>query len=293
MIHQKIEFECLTPCFCAGADQSRAEIRPTAIRGALRWWFRALGGTAEQEKEVFGGSNPVQGSSIQIRVSNFVPKATGQLPTVGRGKGQLQPTDPLAYILYFASISGGEGANFGQGPRWQDQGSIGPGSTFTLHIRQLRTLSPDAIRLVHETIEAFKHYGSIGLRVTRGLGALQARDSTDETLSSLDKLLSSKGFATAHRTKKHPDWQSLMKEAGVILKETLRETYGAGGNKKPSKATALGNIKPSRQTSAVYLRPRKIGPHLVLSAFEAPHNRVLGEPSRRVHACQILKEVDL
>lgn len=282
MIHQTISFECLTPCFCAGADQSKAEIRPSAIRGALRWWFRALGGTPEQEQEAFGGTNPVRASSLQIRVADLNLKPTGLLPTVGKGRDQLQPTDPLAYILYF-----------GQGPRWQEQGSIGPSSTFILHIRQLRSLSPPTSDLVNLALEAFKHYGSIGLRATRGLGALQATDSNAQTYADLDKHLRNLGFTIAHLTNPHTKWQSLMKEAGMVLKDTLRENYGAGGNKKPAKASALGNIKPSRQTSALYLRPRKINGQLVLSAFEAPHNRVLGESSKRAHSQQILNELDI
>ncbi len=62
--------EFLTPCFCAGADQSRAEIRAPSIRGQLRWWFRALGASPEQEKEVFGGVHgEVRASSVVVRVS--------------------------------------------------------------------------------------------------------------------------------------------------------------------------------------------------------------------------------
>ncbi len=55
MIIKTYNIELLTPCFCAGADQTKAEIRAPSIRGQLRWWFRALGGTPQGEKEVFGG----------------------------------------------------------------------------------------------------------------------------------------------------------------------------------------------------------------------------------------------
>lgn len=55
MIQKTYTLEFLMPCFCAGADQARAEIRAPAIRGQLRWWFRALGGSAADERTVFGG----------------------------------------------------------------------------------------------------------------------------------------------------------------------------------------------------------------------------------------------
>lgn len=291
MIHEQIKFECLTPCFCAGANHFRAEIRPSAIRGALRWWFRTLGGTPEEETGVFGGSQPVRASAIQVRVSDLSQKATGQLPSVGKGKGKLGPTDPLAYILYFASISGGEGANFGQGPRWNENGSIGPGTTFTLHLRQLRQVPEKSLSLLTEAIEAFRHYGSIGLRVTRGLGALQAGGISRASKDELDRSLKDKGFAIKDWNRPFQDWQAIMAEAGRILKNDLRGKYGAGGNKKPAKATALGGIKPVRQTSALYLRPRKLDGQLFLSAYEAPHGRVLGERSRRSHSKSILDEL--
>jgi CRISPR type III-B/RAMP module RAMP protein Cmr1 len=285
MIHEQIKFECLTPCFCAGANQAQAEIRPSAIRGALRWWFRCLGGSPQQEQEAFGGTQPTRASSIQVRVSDVIIKATGQLPKPAQA-------DPLAYILYFASISGGEGANFGQGPRWTDQGSLGPGTTFVLRIRQTRQLSSETGVIIRQSIEAFKHYGSIGLRITRGLGALQAQDITPTSRQALDESLRQKGFAVKHRDRTYNDWKALMKEAGRVLKEEFRMKYGAGGNQKPPQATALGNIKPSRQTSALYLRPIKVGNQLALSAFEAPHDKVLGDISKRIHSCQILEELD-
>lgn len=34
--------ETVTPLFLAGANQTEAELRPPAFRGALRYWFRAI-----------------------------------------------------------------------------------------------------------------------------------------------------------------------------------------------------------------------------------------------------------
>lgn len=294
MLNLSIPMKCLTPCFCAGADQSTAEIRPSSIRGALRWWFRAIGGSLHQESMIFGGIDPVRASAVLIRVGDLIERPTGVLPKVGGG--HLQPTDPLAYILYYASIAGSENnrATFGQGPRWHEKGSIGAQSTFTLHIRQLRRIGdPEAEILLGKAIESFKHYGSIGLRVTRGLGALQAHGATAESRSSLDEYLTNKGFVIQHTNRSHDDWTSLMRHAGRILQDPLRKIYGAGGNKKPAKATALGNINPTRQSSALHLRPIEANSKLYLSAFEAPHGKVLGNASRNAHSQQILREIHI
>lgn len=37
-------FEIVTPMFLGDADQKATSIRPTAIKGALRFWWRALNG---------------------------------------------------------------------------------------------------------------------------------------------------------------------------------------------------------------------------------------------------------
>lgn len=287
MITQSISFECITPCFCAGADQGAAEIRPSAIRGALRWWFRALGGTPEQEIETFGGGPKVIASAIQIRVGSVTPKTIGRLPAPN------QPTSPLAYILYFASIAGGQNADFGTGPRWNAQAILGVGTTFNLHLRQLRAISEKSLTLLAESLAALSHYGSIGLRMTRGMGAIQASDVTSESFTKVDELLTERGFTIRRSNKTHQIWDAVFTEAGKWLKGDLRKgDFGAGGNKKPAQATALGSIKPVRQMSAVYLRPIRLNGNLVFSAFEAPHARVLGEASKRRHSEPVLKSRD-
>lgn len=299
MFTQSIEFELLTPCFCAGADQARAEIRSSAIRGALRWWFRCLGGTPEQEEAVFGGANTHKSSVLQVRVSEGI-KVNFQLPNPAP-----KPMTPLAYILYYPSIAGNPNgkARFGEGNRWHATGALGQGTTFTLHLRQLRKLTTDCSELLKSTICAFSHYGAIGLRVTRGFGALQAKSVTDSSFKEIDSLLEQKGFVIQKGSSKHQDWISWMKKAGTVLKEDLRKDFGAGGNEKQPLASALGSIPVSekklrekrwsqvpRQTSAVYLRPIKIEGNLILCAFEAPHDRVLGEASKRPHPHPVLQD---
>lgn len=273
MINQTIAFECITPCLCAGADQAIAEIRPSAIRGALRWWFRALGGSPDQEIDTFGGGSSVRASALQIRVSDVVHKSVGQLPNVG------SQMSPKAYILYYARIAGGNRSNFGSGPRWNNQGMFGTGTTFTLTIRQLRTISDESLTQLAKSLTAFQHYGSIGLRVTRGMGAVQAQGVSDESFAKADALLNAHGFTVRHGTRPHKVWDGVLEEAGKWLKFDLRKECTAGESENP-KASPLGSIKP-RQSSAVYLRPIKRRDDLFFAAFEAPHHRVLGPCSQR------------
>lgn len=278
MISENITFECLTPCFCAGADQTQAEIRPSSIRGALRWWFRTLGGNHADENAVFGGSEPIRSSAMQIRVANVTAKPFDQLPII-------KPNDPLSYILYFPSVSSDK-------RRWNPKACFGPKTTFELRILQTRNLTPDQTECFLKSLIAFRHFGSIGMHVTRALGVIQDQKTNRESLNSAIALIESHGFTYREGSKTHSDdWKSLMKEAGQWLKGDLRREFGAGGMNKPRQNTALGSASP-RQTSAVYLRAIRIDQNLILSAFEAPHIKVLGPKSRKSHSQPILERRD-
>jgi len=60
------ELEVLTPMFMYGADQSEPEVRPSAIKGMIRYWWRLLRADMwrsdegiremrKKEKQLFGG----------------------------------------------------------------------------------------------------------------------------------------------------------------------------------------------------------------------------------------------
>jgi CRISPR type III-B/RAMP module RAMP protein Cmr1 len=278
MIAEIINFECITPCFCAGAEQTQAEIRPSSIRGSLRWWFRALGGNHAEENAVFGGPDPIRASSLQIRVANLNIKSVGRLPEV-RG------IDPLSYILYFPSVSSDK-------TRWNPNACLGPKTTFELQLRQTRKLTDAQTEQLQKVLLAFRHFGSIGMHVTRALGAIQDQKATPESFVSAISLIESHGFTYRQSDKPHIIWDAVLKEAGQWLQNDMRKEFGAGGNKKPAQATALGSALPVRQTSAVYLRPIKQNDNLFFAAFEAPHNRVLGSVSKTKHTQPILQSRD-
>jgi CRISPR-associated protein Cmr1 len=71
---ETIKFECevITPMFLGGADGKSAELRAPSIKGALRFWWRAMNGHLslkdlhEKEAEIFGGSGEKQGRSKVI-----------------------------------------------------------------------------------------------------------------------------------------------------------------------------------------------------------------------------------
>ncbi len=140
--------ELITPCFCAGADQSKAEIRAPSIRGELRWWFRALGGTQKEEQAIFGGIAGEEGTSSAVVV---------RVGEIKRGKSESREL-PGNQTFFTSSRKG-------------DAAMIPAGRQFRLKILLRREVETQKLKLV---VEAMQFLGSIGMRANRGCGAIQS-----------------------------------------------------------------------------------------------------------------------
>jgi CRISPR type III-B/RAMP module RAMP protein Cmr1 len=261
--------EFITPCFCAGADPGRAEIRGSAIRGQLRWWFRVLGGTPSEEQQVFGSvAGSGNASSLMVRIED-----------IEMGKPWSPPSqldiNSNAYVYYFASVSGAitKGST---GPRWKSQGAIAPGTKAKLTILQKRPLEPALQGRFDQALNCFLKLGAIGLRATRGLGAFTCHERRFEVSVLQD--LTAAGFHFEELPKELTSVDAIAKEIGSFLKGTRKAT-----GMKFDSASPFGSSSP-RQTSAIYFRPvSKAGrPNCwTILVFEAPQERVLDSASRR------------
>jgi len=264
--------EFLTPCFCAGADQSHAEIRAPAIRGQLRWWFRALGGSAPEERDVFGGIGSATASRLIIRTLKLTDGPKWDPPRV-------DPNATASYVWYFASVSGKEPRQRGTGPRWQPSAALAPGSRFRLDIIQRIRLIDSVQAMLDQSIDCFLSFGSLGLRVTRGLGAFNCieRPLDTQRFNYLKQVLSAAGFCLEHSSEPSlHDVASIARRIGSLVKGTRKAK-----NLKAERPSPFGGSQP-RQTSAIIFRPfRPAGKdHFELLVLEAPHNKILGPPSR-------------
>jgi hypothetical protein len=247
----------LTPCFCAGADQSRADIRPSAIRGQLRWWFRALGGSKPAEREIFGGvGGEPTASSVMIRISDVVKPSSAWTPP------RVDPNAPSSYVWYFARVSGkAPGSGSGTpGPRWNKDAVFSPDTSFKLHvIRRREFTSP----LFEKALSCFLTLGSFGLRATRGLGAFTCAEVPFNR-----HILDDTGFQFTVRDLNQSSWDS---EIGSLVKDTRRTL-----DMKSTHPSPLGSSQP-RQTSGVWFRPLS---NRRLAVFQPPAARTLSPQSR-------------
>lgn len=156
----RVQLETVTPLFLGGADpRGEPELRPSAFRGAMRYWFRAalggvigdknLDGLRTLEREVFGDAE--YGSPVSIQVQSMALK-TGKFP-----------------ILPHKPESGYRSAFYA-------------GQKFQVVLQTTRP--PDPITWVNACM-AFNLailLGGVGLRSRRGAGSLRIVDTSDPNL---------------------------------------------------------------------------------------------------------------
>ena len=243
IVDEKLMF--ITPAFVSGADQNVPEIRATTIRGALRWWFRAIGGRAEDETEVFGGVHGnVRSSAIVVR-TELIDWKRGEAIT-------FSPTSDKGYVYYFASKSGND-----KGIHRTESGHyLAAGTTFRLIVSMRSAISAEQRELLDLSLQLFLAFGAIGLRATRGCGAFaRAVCPSRESLREMVHKLPTKKFLVGLASDETPP------ESGIKCQEVLAnflrnlrsQTHSSG---KSRSAFGFSDGR-TRESSALRLRPVK------------------------------------
>lgn len=242
----KLEF--ITPAFLAGANQNEPEVRPASIRGELRWWFRVLGGKRQEEARVFGGVHDgTEASAAVVRVSDVKIQRGDEI--------QFGTMSSKGYIYYFAKKSGNDVGVY----RTKSGRYLAAGTSFRLHILLRKELSDGDKALLEKAVEAFVRLGALGLRATRGCGALAETEnvlSRDE-FKNWCKVLETQSRILIRLSNNVGPFTSGIKcqeELGGFLKD-FRKSKHLSGNQE----TALGfSIGARREASALHLRPVKV-----------------------------------
>lgn len=191
-----LTLQVTTPLFNGGADPTdshglrsadEAGLRVASIRGAMRFWFRALAGTvagadvrllARMEEAVFGSVAHPSPVALRIRAQpkltrSSTPSFLGEPPGAGgqrrghspRGGGLQQRRDDGKWLIYLL----GQGlANAGD--RTLSRDFIDVGKSVTLALRLSGNESIDTLALA--SLWLLCTYGGLGSRVRRGWGGL-------------------------------------------------------------------------------------------------------------------------
>ncbi len=159
-------YRVVTPLFCAGADQRRAEIRLPSFKGVLRFWWRALAWSRlhgdlkkiqHEEDKLFGSAGPKGGQSRLI-ILPFQGNARNS--GIGHNLSLDQGARYLAYGLLETQMD-------------KRRAYLDGGFNFTA---QMRVRDCDAQTMdLQDALIALGLFGGMGARSRRGFGSLSLK----------------------------------------------------------------------------------------------------------------------
>ncbi len=176
----RVTLETVTPLFLGGADpRGQPELRAASLRGALRFWLRALldGILGDKPDEIFRHESQVFGSTdhaspvvVQLSHLNLSKVGYSQLSRNRRGIG---------YLFFGAR-------QFGNEP--ERQAILTNDSKFTCTFRLLAGQDMKALQATYAALWLLTHLGGLGMRSRKGGGNLRVV-STDWSDPSLPPLV--------------------------------------------------------------------------------------------------------
>jgi CRISPR-associated protein Cmr1 len=220
MMHS-ITFTCevITPMFLAGPDGQTPELRPASIKGAMRFWWRAMHGNLgldelkKKEAMIFGGAGDNQGRSkviVRVQCEHFTPSInefrTTTFPTYDRNKRRIEgkafQTDPMLYLGYGV-------VNF-INREITVREYIPVGTKFVIKISVYRE---DLIPEIVKAMKVFEQLGGIGAKSRNGLGCFQI---TNCTIDDKNQKIESVDFAQFKLSRVLPSFTSLNNNISIF-----------------------------------------------------------------------------
>ncbi len=188
-----LHLRLITPLFGGGYEPREVDpdciIRPAAIRGHLRFWWRALyggqyadaSGLFRQEAEIWGAAATDKEPSVGkvgVRVTNV--RWNEQEKTVNdfRPRGSPAKEGPRAlYLLYPFQEQKNQNLPPAKGY---------DGVEFTLQVTFAPRVTAEQRQQVENTLKAWIAFGGVGARTRRGCGALTVTQERDKWLPPAD-----------------------------------------------------------------------------------------------------------
>ena len=205
-------YRIVTPMFCAGADQQRAELRLPSFKGALRFWWRSLmwgqvkdhRELREKEAALFGASESAVGQSkVKLRIVDV------QLGRTLRPRKRIikDGGSGLAYLGYGVINYNGK-----------LQRPAIDGGSFTVECRFSRKATDEQVEQVGRAISLLGTVGGIGSRSRKGFGsltlvALKQNGRLVDLETAPDTAI---GKALGELPEGEPSWTAWSKESRVL-----------------------------------------------------------------------------
>ena len=289
-------YRIVTPMFCAGADQQKAELRLASFKGALRFWWRSMmggkvndvAGLHQKEAEIFGSSDQKIGQSkVRMRLINDAAAKPETSASWTREKG-------IQYLGYGVM-------NF----RGVLTRPMIPGGTFTVQLRLAPNLSDEQREQVQNALILLGSIGGMGSKSRKGFGSLTLTElkkndqAVELSADPIERIKSSVGTLESNQ----PDWTAWSKGSRIVravraeggrqavdlLDKIGREqvhfrSWGRKGD-RDSEHKVLGNpseknFEDDHDLSKPGLRSKVSINHPQRIAFGLPHN--YGKPVTRM-----------
>ncbi len=191
MERKEFEIEVITPMFLGGADKNSAELRAASMKGAMRFWWRAINGhlplqkLKDDEARIFGDAGNKYGKSkVQIRIrknllyngrssSNPVPHKNFRFPCFNPGEtfalsilGNKDVFDLIALVSVLGGLGKRSRRGFGCFRICKEDGAVFRSPTSLIEICSLlNNISGDSFKVDKDRIglsrEMYENYGYI------------------------------------------------------------------------------------------------------------------------------------
>lgn len=239
---QQITFHCetITPMFLAGADGTTPELRPPSIKGALRFWWRAINGhlTLEelraQEGAIFGDTTKRSKVIIQVSSRDLI-ESEDLLPQDKSYNQNTTGTNKEANILEYLAY--GVVAK----PRSIERSYFLAGGHFDVRVQY-----PDEFdEKVKDSFGLINFFGGIGSRSRNGYGCV-----------SIDNLnVNAEELFKKYKKGKLKNYTAFSEKARLFKGNTLHAKWGEAlfevGSAYRSARLALENRHEGRQRKMI------------------------------------------
>ncbi len=213
----------MTPMYGGGVEpgsvDSAMPIRPSAIRGQLRFWWRLLNDTDRSPRDVFAAESALWGG-----ISSTGPRAS--LVTLQVGGRPVGPGEMDGWESQFGAPRYALILDPGADPRL-----LNAGYEFTLTLRFSKAADDAQRKQVIEALRWWASFGGVGARTRRGLGAVRVTSNDIELKPVTCKEVEAPGGRMALRAPAEPidAWNNAVETLKHFRQgENLGRNRGAG-----------------------------------------------------------------
>ena len=261
----KLQGRVVTPLFLGDGRQSPQAMRVPSVKGALRFWWRAL----NWERLAVGSRGGVDPGEALQRLHDeeafiFGCAASEERPGLGQGRVLMQLGEPPKGTVvadYPKNQTGAGYLGFGLFPMKETRGRSGikEGGSFSLRMRFKPDLTATQRDQVNEALKAWSLFGGLGSRSRRGFGSIHLESIDGELLGCAN--LGEYRDRAAHllarfQGKDLPPFTAFSGRSRFEVIATANDARGAlekAGHKY--KSFRVGEAKPTRREKTAFGLP--------------------------------------